>query len=71
MRFTGSGITSCYLGQVDNFISITVLKPILGGLEYAEDIVQRMNLDRAGAGGQILPARFVEALRTEFRVQKS
>ena len=26
MRFTGSGITSCYLGQVDNFISITVLR---------------------------------------------
>ena len=26
MRFMGNGITSCYPDEVDNFISITVLK---------------------------------------------
>ena len=46
------------------------VKPILGGLEYAEDIVQRMNLDRAALADRSL-ARFVEGLRTEFRVLKS
>ena len=26
MRFTGNGITNCYPDQVDNFVSITVLR---------------------------------------------
>lgn len=39
--------------------------PILGGLEYAEDIVRRMNMDRAARTDRSL-ARFVDELRTIF-----
>ena len=40
--------------------------PILGGLEYAEDIIQHMNLDRAARADRAF-ARFVDELRTAFR----
>ncbi len=40
--------------------------PILGGLEYAEDIVQRMNIYRAAQADKSF-ARFVDQLRTIFR----
>ena len=39
--------------------------PILGGLEYAEDIVRRMNMERAARTDRSL-ARFVDELRTIF-----
>jgi len=42
------------------------VKPILGGLEYAEDIVLRMNIDRAAQADRSF-ARFVEGLKAEFR----
>ena len=40
--------------------------PIVGGLEYAEDIVQRIDIDRAAQTDRSF-ARFVEGLRTTFR----
>ena len=40
--------------------------PILGGLEYAEDILQRMDIDRAAQADKSF-ARFVDGLRTIFR----
>ena len=40
--------------------------PILGGIEYAEDIVQQMNIDRAARADDSL-RRFIEALRTTLR----
>ncbi len=40
--------------------------PILGGIEYAEDIVQQMNIDRAAQADDSL-RRFIEALRTALR----
>ena len=40
--------------------------PILGGLEYAEDIMRQMNMDRAVQADRSL-ARFVDGLRTIFR----
>lgn len=42
------------------------VKPILGGLEYAEDIVLRMNIDRAAQTDRSF-ARFIKGLRAEFR----
>ena len=39
MRFMGNGITSCYPDEVDNFISITVLKDRKGRAITAEDVV--------------------------------
>ena len=40
--------------------------PSLGGIEYAEDIVQHMNIDRAAQADDSL-RRFIEALRTTLR----
>ncbi len=40
--------------------------PILGGIEYAEDIVRQMNIDRATRADEAL-RRFVEALRNTLR----
>ncbi len=40
--------------------------PILGGLEYAEDIVQGMNIDRAARADRSL-ARFVDSLRASVQ----
>lgn len=40
--------------------------PILGGREYAEDIIREMNIDRAAQADRSL-ARFVSDLRAKFR----
>lgn len=40
--------------------------PLIGGIEYAEDIVQHMDIDRAAQADASLQ-RFVEELRTIFR----
>ena len=40
--------------------------PILGGLEYAEDIIRNMDLDRAARADRAF-ARFVDELRTALR----
>ena len=40
--------------------------PILGGLEYAEDIVREMDIDRAAHADRSL-SRFVSDLRAKFR----
>lgn len=42
------------------------VSPILGGLEYAEDIVRRMDIDRAARADRSL-ARFVDSLRASVQ----
>ena len=44
--------------------------PILGGIEYAEDIVREMDIDRAAQADKSF-ARFVDGLRTEFKTWES
>ena len=42
------------------------MTPILGGLEYAEDIVRAMDIGRAAQADKSL-GRFVDGLRATFR----
>ena len=44
--------------------------PILGGLEYAEDIVREMDIDRAAQADKSF-GRFVDRLRAAFRAWES
>ena len=44
--------------------------PILGGLEYAEEIVREMDIDRAAQNDRSL-GRFVQELATTLRIGRS
>ena len=55
-----------YKHQLFEAIRTTGVMPLLGGIQYAEDIVQHMNLERA-AGADPSFRRFVEDLRRVFR----
>ena len=55
-----------YKQRLMEAVCVTGVTPILGGLEYAEDIVGKMNIDRSAQADKSF-ARFVDGLRTEFR----
>ena len=54
-----------YKHQLSEAIRATNVVPRLGGIEYAEDIVQHMDIDRAAASDPSL-RRFVDELRRIF-----
>ena len=55
-----------YKHQLSEASRATNVVPRLGGIEYAEDIVQHMDIDRA-AGADPSLRRFVDELRGVFR----
>ena len=55
-----------YKHQLFEAISATGVVPRLGGIEFAEDIVQNMDIERAARADPSLH-RFVDALRATFR----
>ncbi len=56
---------SLYKRQLMDAIQSAEFTPLLGGIEYAEDIVRHMNLDRIARLDRSF-GRFVSDLRTTF-----
>jgi len=59
-------VRSLYKQKLIEEIHAASRTPILGGIEYAEDIVQHMDIDRAAQADPSLQ-RFVRDLRSTFR----
>lgn len=55
-----------YKRRLVEAIRATGASPILGGIEYAEDIVRKMDMDRSARADRSL-GRFVESLRDAFK----